>query len=73
MSSNSFKLELLLELQSNHYPRDCSCQHYKCNCHHYKLSHVHGFRSKQDSRILNYYVQDEKKSDRPKEISLKIE
>ena len=40
MSSNSLKLGLLLGLLSNHYPKDCPCQHCTCGCHHYWLSQV---------------------------------
>ena len=37
-----------------------------------KKTYVRGFRPKQDPRILNFYVQDETRSGRSKEISLEI-
>ena len=38
-----------------------------------KKTYVRGFRSKQDLRILEYYVQDDECSDKSKEISIKTE
>ena len=38
-----------------------------------KRTYIRGFRSKQDSRILEYYIQDRERSNRSKEISLKTE
>ena len=39
MSSNNFKLGLLLGLQFNHYLKDCPCQRCTYSCHKYRLLH----------------------------------
>ena len=52
MSFNNLKLGLLLELISNHYSKDCPCQHCRCDCHHYKLSHSSNIEG--HNKRLNY-------------------
>ena len=42
-------------------------------CYIKKRTYKRGFRLNKDSYILNYYVQNGKRSDKPKKISLEIE
>ena len=46
MSFNNLKLELLLELLSNYYFKNCQCQHYTYDCHHYKLLQINSTNKK---------------------------
>ena len=46
MSFNNLKLELLLELLSNHYSKNCSCQHCTYDCHYYKLLQINNIDKK---------------------------
>ena len=48
MSFNNLKLELLLELLSNHYLKNCRCQHCTCDCHHYKLLQINSINKKKE-------------------------
>ena len=51
MSFNSFKLELLLKLLSNHYSKDCRCQHCTCDYHHYKLLQIDSINKKKKTHL----------------------
>ena len=46
MSFNNLKLELLLELLSNYYFKNCRCQHCTCDCHYNKLLQINSINKK---------------------------